>query len=70
MIDEECSLIASKQQRFSPQQADAIQKGVNMLAEKDTFRKFTSVWAARCLELCKGTAFSGCARIIAPFIAA
>ena len=63
LIDEEWAPIAAKQQRFSPEQAGAIQREGKKLAEAGIICKSTSVWAFRCvfvrkkdgtLRLCKG----------------
>ena len=53
LIDENAPPIAAKQQRFSPEQADAIQREVELLAEGDIIRKSSSVWAARCVTVPK-----------------
>ena len=53
LIDEDCAPIAAKQQRFSPEQADAIQREVKKLAEAGIIRKSTSAWAARCVTVRK-----------------
>lgn len=53
LIDEECAPIAAKQQRFSPEEADAIQLEVKKLADRGIFCKSTSTWAARCVTVRK-----------------
>ena len=53
LIDEDCAPIAAKQQRFSPEQADAIQREVKKLAEAGIIRKSTFAWAARCVTVRK-----------------
>ena len=53
LVDEECAPIARKQQHFSPEQADAIQREVMYLAEAGINRKSTSAWAARCVTVRK-----------------
>ena len=53
LIDEEGAPIAAKQQRFSPEQADAIQREVKNLAEWGSIRKSTPAWAARCVTVRK-----------------
>ena len=53
LVDEECEPIAAKQQRFSPEQADAIQREVKQLAGAGIIRKSSSAWAARCVTVRK-----------------
>ena len=53
LIDEECEPIAAKQQRFSSEQADAIQQEVKQLVGAGIIRKSSSAWAARCVTVRK-----------------
>ena len=53
LIDEGCSPIAAKQQRFSPEEADAVQLDVKKIADKGIIRKSTSAWAASCVTVRK-----------------
>ena len=53
LIDENAPPIAAKQQRFSPEQADAIQREVGLLAKRDIIRRSSSAWTARCVTLPK-----------------
>ena len=53
LIDEGCVPIAAKQQRFSPEEADAVQSEVGKLADRGIIRKSTSAWAARCVTVHK-----------------
>ncbi|CAN0495502.1 unnamed protein product, partial [Laminaria digitata] len=53
LIDEECTPIAAKQQRFLPEEADAVQLEVKKLADRGIIRKSTFSWAARCVTVRK-----------------
>ena len=53
LIDENAPPIAAKQQRFSPEQADAIQREVGLSAKRNIIRKSSSAWAARCVTVPK-----------------
>ena len=53
LVDEECEPIAAKQQRFSSEQADAIQQEVKQLVGAGIIRKSSSAWAARCVTVRK-----------------
>ena len=53
LIDEECEPIAAKQQRFSPEQADAIQREETQLTGAGITRSSPSAWAAQCVTVRK-----------------
>ena len=53
LIGEGCAPIAAKQQRFSPEETDAVQLDVKKLADRGIIRKSTSAWAARCVTVRK-----------------
>lgn len=51
LIEKNVPPIAAKQQRFSPEQADAILREVQLLSGRGIIRKWTSAWATCCVTV-------------------